>query len=132
MSNQRTPQVTLVGNLGGDPEIKTITGRTSTRDSYDPISDEVVVKETTAPDRQIRTASLAVSAADSDGTEITRWHRLVDFQDHLATYIKGDCIKVRGYFRDRQYLKDGERKTIREFIVTSSKAIFLKPREEAA
>lgn len=132
MSNQRTPQVQLVGNLGGDPETKKLNGRTFTREAYDPISDDVVVEQITAPDRQIRTASLAIGAEDEAGNEITRWHRLVDFQDYLAPYIKGDCISVRGYFRNRQYTKDGEQKTIREFVVTASHPVFLKPREEAA
>jgi single-stranded DNA-binding protein len=132
MSTQRTAQVTLIGNLGGDPETKTLKARTITREVYDDIIDDAVVLEFTTPDRQIRTASLALRAHDADGNEITRWHRLVDFQDYLEAYRKGDYISVQGYFRTRNYLKDGEKKTIREFIVTAAKLLYLKVRKEAA
>jgi single-stranded DNA-binding protein len=64
--------------------------------------------------------SLAVNGRDGDGREITRWHRLVDFDEHLAGCHKGDRLKVTGFFRERTYLKDGEQKSIRELIVTAS------------
>jgi single-stranded DNA-binding protein len=132
MTTQRTPQISFYGNLGGDPETRTLAGNIRTQEIYDPIIDDVVVREYTTPSRQIRIASLAVSARDEAGREITRWHRLVDFQDQLLSYRKGDRIKVRGYFRDRQYVKDGETKTIRELIVTGAELVRLKVRQEAA
>jgi single-stranded DNA-binding protein len=131
MSTQNTVQVTLTGNLGGDPETKTLTGQTVSRSTFDPSLDVVVTEVFTKSDREIRVASLAINY-HAEGRDQTRWIRLVDFQDHLAPYGKGDCLSVLGYFRTRQYLKDGETKEIREFVVTFSRAIFLKDREDAA
>ena len=132
MTTQRTPQINLYGNLGGDPQTRTLEARTATKEFYDPMIDDVVVRDVTTPERHLRTASLAVTGKDEDGNELTRWHRLVDFQDHLSTYRKGDRIKVHGYFRTRQYQKDGETKSIRELIVTAAELIRLKVRQEAA
>jgi single-stranded DNA-binding protein len=132
MNGQRTPQITLFGNLGADPEIRTLKGRTSTREVYDIVEDTVVVQEHTTDDRQIRIGSLAVNGKDDSGNEIVRWHRLVDFEDHLADCRRADRLKVTGYFRDRSYLKDGEEKTIRELVVTAAAIQPKKPKAEAA
>ena len=132
MSTQNTTQVTLTGNLGGDPEIKTLTGQTVSRSTFDPSTDDVVTEEFTKPDREIRVASLAINYTDAEGQDQIRWIRLVDFQGHLAPYGKGDLLSVLGYFKNRKYEKDGQTKEIREFVVTSSRAIFVKDREEAA
>ncbi len=120
MNSQRTPQITVFGNLGADPKLHTLKGRTVTQERYDIAKDEVVVQEHTTDERQIHTASLAVNGRDGDGKEITRWHRLVDFEEHLAGCHKGDRLKITGFFRERTYLKDGEEKSIRELIVTAS------------
>ena len=119
MNSQRTPRITVYGNLGADPETHTLKGRTFTHERYDIVTDQVVTEERTADERQIRTASLAVNGKDGDGEVITRWHRLVDFAEHLAGCGKGDRLKVTGYFRDRSYLKDGKEKTIRELVLTA-------------
>jgi len=120
MTSQRTPRITVYGNLGADPETRTLKGRTVPKEYYDFAKDEVVTEVHTTKERQIRTASLAVNGRDEHGEEITRWHRLVDFEEHLAACHKGDRLKVTGYFRDRSYRKDGEEKTIRELIVASA------------
>jgi single-stranded DNA-binding protein len=120
MNSQRTPQFTVFGNLGADPETHTLKGRTVTQERYDIATDEVVVQEHTTDERQIHTASLAVNGRNEDGKDITRWHRLVDFGEHLANCHKGDRLKVTGFFRERTYLKDGETKSLRELIVTAS------------
>ena len=41
----RKPVVTLYGNVGGNPETKTIPGQQITKPYYDPITDEVVDRE---------------------------------------------------------------------------------------
>jgi single-stranded DNA-binding protein len=130
----RTPQIHLFGNLGGDPETKTLPGRTFNRDVYDAILDDVVEKEYTTPDREILVASLAVNYKTGDGTPQTRWIRLVDHQHLLRLRRKGDRIRVDGFFRDRQYIdrKTGELKTIRELIVTAAELQILKVRDQAA
>ncbi|HXZ27427.1 MAG TPA: hypothetical protein VEG08_05435, partial [Terriglobales bacterium] len=73
MDSQHTPQINLYGNLGADPEIKTLRPRSVEREVYDPIADGVVTKTFEQPARQIRTASLAVNAKDAQGEELTRW-----------------------------------------------------------
>ena len=130
----RTLQVHLFGNLGGDPETKTLPGRTITREVYDALIDDAVEKEYTTPDREILVASLAVNYKTGDGTLKTRWHRLVDHQHLLQLRRKGDRIRVDGYFRDRQYndRNTGELKTIRELIVTAVELQKMKVREQAA
>jgi hypothetical protein len=97
----RTPQVHLFGNLGGDPETKTLSGRTFNREVYDAILDDAVEKEYTTPDRELLVASLAVNYKTQDGTFQTRWIRLVDHQHLLRLHRKGDKIRVDGFFRNR-------------------------------
>src|SRR6185369_16827465 len=84
MNSQRTPHITLYGNLGADPETRTLKGRTVTKEYYDFAKDEAVTQEHTLPERQIRTVGLAVNGRDENDELITRWHRLVDFEEHLA------------------------------------------------
>ena len=120
MTSQRTPRITVYGNLGADPETRTLKGRTVIKEFYDFAKDEAVTQEHTLPERQIRTVGLAVNGRDENDELITRWHRLVDFEEHLAGCHKGDRLKVTGYFRDRTYMKDGEQKSIRELIVASA------------
>ena len=127
MNSQRTPQIHLYGNLGADPETHILPERTATRDVYDPITDDVVTREFNDPERELRTASLAVNVK-VDGEDITRWHRLVDFDGHLAHFEKGNRLKVRGFFRHRSFTKDGETKTVRELVVTA--AAIAKPKWE--
>jgi len=132
MDSQRTPQITLYGNLGADPEIRTLPARIVTKEVYDPIVDDVVTRDFDQAERQIRTGSLAINAKDGDGEEITRWHRLVDFKEHLAGFHKGDRLRVRGWFRNRTFTKNGEEATIREVVVTAASLEKRKVRTEAA
>jgi single-stranded DNA-binding protein len=132
MNGQRTPQITLFGNLGADPETHTLNGRTVSQEVYDIVTDQVVVREHTTAERQIRTVSLAVNGKDANGDEILRWHRLVDFADYLTDCRKGDRLKVTGYFRDRTYLKDGEEKSIRELVLTGAEIQPKKDKAQAA
>jgi single-stranded DNA-binding protein len=132
MNGKRTPQITLFGNLGDDPKSHTLNGRTVSQEVYDIVADQVVVREHTTPDRQIRTVSLAVNGKDEDDVEIVRWHRLVDFAGYLTDCRKGDRLKVIGYFRDRTYTKDGEQKSIRELVLTAAEIQPKKDKAQAA
>jgi len=115
----RAPVVTLDDYVGAVPEPRTLQERSVTLEVDDPITDDVVTREFTNPERQIRIASLAVNAK-VDGEVITRWHRLVDFEEHLAGFEKGNRLKVHGFFRNRTFTQDGEEKTVRELVVTSA------------
>jgi single-stranded DNA-binding protein len=130
MNGQRTHQFNLYGNLGGDPESHTLKARTVTRQGYDINLDDIVDQEHTIPERQIHTVSLAINGKGEDGEEIVRWHRLVDFADYLSNCRKGDRVKVKGYFRERTYLKEDEEKSIREIVLTAAAEI--QPKREQA
>jgi single-stranded DNA-binding protein len=130
MNGQRTQQFNLYGTLGGDPETHTLKARTVTRKGYDINLDDIVDQEHTIAERQIHTVSLAINGRSEDGEEILRWHRLVDFADYLSNCRKGDRVKVKGYFRERTYLKGDEEKTIREIVLTATAEI--QPKREQA
>jgi single-stranded DNA-binding protein len=129
MTSQRTHRITLFGNLGTDPETRTLESRTFTREEYDIVLDTVVSREHTTPERQIRTVSFAVNGRGPKDEEIVRWLRLLDFEEHLATFHKGDRLKITGDYRERSYQKDGEEKIAREIIVTEA---ILQPKRPAA
>ena len=130
--SQRDPQIRFFGNLGGHPELRTFASRTVTREVYDEMIDDPVERDFTQPSKTFRTVRLAVNGHDAQGQPITHWHCLVDFSNHLALFRRGDRIQVQGFFRDRQYIKDGVTHTVRELIVTFAKAERLKLRAEAA
>ena len=54
--------ITLYGNVGGDPETRTIPGKQVTKQFYDPIIDDMIEREFTTPEREVRTFSIAVSS----------------------------------------------------------------------
>jgi single-stranded DNA-binding protein len=121
MNSQRTLQITLFGNLGADPEPRLLKPRTVTREIYNIVTDEVESETYTHPEREIRVASLGVNFKDQNGNEMSRWQRLVDYQDFLATCEVGDRLRVRGWFRERNYKdKDGVLKSVRELILTDA------------
>ena len=115
MTSQTT--ITLYGNVGADPEIRTIPGKQVTKEVYDPIIDDLVEREFTTPEREVRTFSIAVSKKDADGKEVTRWIRCDDWKGLSRLVRKGDRVKVKGTFRQRSYQKDGETKTVRDFVI---------------
>jgi single-stranded DNA-binding protein len=109
--------ITLYGNVGADPETHTIPSKEVTKEVYDPIIDEVVERQYTAPEREVRNFSIAVSAKQDDDEVVTRWIRCEDWKGLSKLIGKGDRVKVKGYFKVRPYEKDGERKTSRSFVV---------------
>lgn len=69
MTSQTT--ITLYGNVGADPETRTLPGRQFTKEVYDPIIDDLVKRDFASPEREVRTFSIAVSKKDAEGNEIT-------------------------------------------------------------
>ena len=61
--------------------------------------------------------SIAVSKKDGDRNEVTRWIRCDDWKGLSRLVRKGDRVKVKGTFRQRSYQKDGETKTVRDFVL---------------
>lgn len=91
-------EVTLIGRLGGDPELRTTTSG-----------------------KQVASVSLATSEKYKDKEETT-WHRLVAWQktgELMAQYgRKGALAYVKGSIKTRQYEdKEGKRQTITEILV---------------
>jgi single-stranded DNA-binding protein len=133
MSNQKTPNVKLYGNLGGDPELRSTREQVITRSVYDALIDDAVEREFHKPGRPFHTFSLAVNAKDAEGQPLpTRWIRCIDWNDLTATYRKGDRVAVTGFFKVRRYEKDGETKEFRELVVTGARLEKMKVREQAA
>lgn len=114
--------ITLYGNVGGDPETRTIPGKQVTKEVYDPIIDDTVEREFTTSEREVRTFSIAVSKKDSEGNDVTRWIRCDDWNNLSRLVRKGDRVKIKGHFRERTYQKDGETKTVHDFLVKDLKS----------
>ncbi len=121
--------LSLYGNLGGDPEPHSVLAKSGTRKFYDPIIDDVVEREYQLPERNFLTFSLATGGY---GDKPLRWHYCVDWEGLAFRLRKGDRVKLTGYFEKRTYEKDGEKKTVRQFVVVNLEPLKLKVREEVA
>ena len=132
-TTQKTLTVKLYGNLGGDPELRSTREQVITQSVYDALIDDAVEREFHKPGREFHTFSLAVNAKDAEGNLLpTRWHRCIDWNGLTATYRKGDRVAITGFFKVRQYQKDGETKEFRELVVTAARLEKMKVREQAA
>ena len=101
--------ITLYGNVGGDPETRTIPGKQVTKQFYDPIIDDMVEREFTTPEREVRTFSIAVSKKDDEGKDVTRWIRCDDWNRLSRLVGKGDRVKVEGESAPAASLRDDVR-----------------------
>jgi single-stranded DNA-binding protein len=130
----RKPVLTLYGNVGGNPETKTIPGQQITKPYYDPITDEVVDRDYRTPDRELRTFSIAVNYKEEGSDEKhTRWIQCADWKGLSRTVRKGDRLRVTGYFQERRYQnKKEEWKTVRTFTLVDLEIEHLSHRDEVA
>jgi len=133
----RKNAIPLYGNVGANPETRTIPARTAHRDVYDVLLDKVVTEEVAVPERELRTFSIAVNQRTEENETVTRWIRCDDWDGHSKLVSTGDRVKVLGYFKERRYEKDGEMKTVRTFTVQSLQTVRLartrvKPKDEAS
>jgi single-strand DNA-binding protein len=82
-------KVTLIGNVGKDPELRTI-------------GDNQVVSFSLATTRRFK---------DKDGNKVTDWHSVQAWgktAELIAQYVhKGDRLAVEGEIQYREYEKDG-------------------------
>ena len=122
--------ITLYGNLGGDPELKTISGKDYTKNVYDAIIDEVVERQFTG-----RTRSCARSRSPSPRRTRPAARSPAGFAAPTGRdsklLRKGDRVALKGYFREHSYEKDGEPKTARDFQVLEVSVQKRKVREQA-
>jgi single-stranded DNA-binding protein len=63
-------EIILYGNVGGDPETRTLPAKEVAKSYYDPIVDEVVERQYTTSDREVRSFSIAVSKKDPEGGDV--------------------------------------------------------------
>ena len=117
----------LYGNLGGDPDSHSVPAKSGTSKVYDPILDDVVDRPYDLPERNFLTFSLATGGYDD---KPLRWHYCVDWEGVCFRMRKGDNVRLNGYFQNRTYEKDGETKTVRQFVVCSAELLKAKVREE--
>ena len=111
------PIITLFGNLGATPEVRTLPAQDTTRHVYDPLTDQVVEKTIHREARQFRTLSLAVRLKEMDEP---RWIPCIDWNNESRLFQKGDRVRLTGFFQIRTYEKDGETRRIRQFVVKSA------------
>lgn len=97
-------QVTIMGNLGRDPEVRQ-----------------------TQNGNQMATMSIATSERYKDRNgerqEATEWHRVVVFNEALITNViepylkKGSSVLVQGKLRTRQFEQDGQTRYMTEVVL---------------
>ena len=121
---------TLYGNLGDDPKSHSIPAKTFTKMVYDEIIDDAVEKEFNYEERNFLTYSVATGGYED---KPLRWIYCFDSEGCAFRARKGDRLELYGYFEERSYIdKDGEVKTIRQFVVENCRIAFLKVRTQAA
>lgn len=96
-------QLTLIGRIGGDPEIRTLEGGTT-----------------------IARFSVATSESYKDKAgqwqETTEWHNIVvwrELAERCAGLKKGVLVCVVGKVTYRKYEKDGQQRTITEVVASN-------------
>ncbi len=121
---------TLYGNLGADPEGRSIPAKILTKMVYDEVTDGPVEIQYTRKERNFLTYSVASGGYED---KPLRWTWCVDWEGCAFRARKGDRLELFGYFEIRTYIdKQGESKTIRQFVVENSRILDLKIREEVA
>ncbi len=111
------PILTLFGNLGGTPDVRTLPAQDTSRHEYDPVKDQVVQKPIHREERQFRTFSLAVRTKEMDEP---RWIPCIDWNNDSRLFQKGDRVRLTGFFQVRTYEKDGETRRLRQFVVKTA------------
>lgn len=97
-------QVTLIGNLGKDPEVRTL-------GSGDRVCNFSMATSESWKDK-----------SSGDRKERTQWHNIVIFNDGLAKvceqYLKkGSKVMVQGQVEYRKYEKDGQDRYVTEIVL---------------
>jgi single-stranded DNA-binding protein len=126
-STHQPKRFTLYGNLGGDPEARTIPAKQLQKDVYDEVTDGPVTKLIDLPERNFLTFSVATGGYDDVPK---RWINCVDWEGCGFRARKGDKVELFGFFEDRTYTtRDGEQKTVRQYVVENCQIKFMKCRE---
>jgi len=95
-------EVTLLGNLGSDPEVRT-----------------------TPSGKSVANVSLATTYKMKGGEDQTEWHRLVLWEPMaLWDLKKGDTLYIKGRLQTRQWEKDGTKMYTTEVVVSDLRGPF--------
>jgi len=128
MAQKDQPTVTIFGNLGADPKEHESPAKTGTRSVYDPVTDTVTEQDYSFEARSFVTFNVAVQV---EGMVEPRWIPCVDWEPKDSRqFLKGDRVRLTGHFERRSFTKEGETKTIKQFVVAT--ASLAKPRNPQA
>lgn len=99
-------RVFLIGYLGKDPEMKTVAN-----------GNEMAILS-------VATTKRWKDKADGERRERTSWHRVVVYQKSGAEFAKkylkkGMHVAIEGSLDQREYEKDGEKRSITEVLVSA-------------
>lgn len=105
-------RVTLVGNVGGDPEIKALQNGSMVANF------------------SVATSESWKDKATGERKERTEWHRIVVWNEGLIKVIeeyvrKGSKVLVEGELQTRDWEKDGEKRYSTEVVLTGFNAKLL-------
>jgi len=132
MNTQPTPDqiFTVYGNMGGDPDQRTLEAKTYTKNVYNPVIDGPEERTWTQPEINFLTFSIATGGYDDKPLV---WISCVDWEGLAFRARKGDQVEVTGYFEFRTYTdkRDGQEKTVRQIVVTNFRIRRHKVRHEA-
>lgn len=113
--------ITLYDNVGGDRETRTIPGKQVTKQFYDPIIDDMVEREFTTPEREVRTFSIAVGKKDAEGNDVTRWIRCDDWNRLSRLVGKGERVRSRVTSASAPTRRTARRRPCEDFVVEDLK-----------
>ena len=107
--------ITLYGNLGSNPTIRTFASREVSEVFFNSELGGPDTRLVTKPGGEFHTFSIAVNIKDDNGEVRTSWVDVVDHNNFAALHdlLKGDRVAVTGYFRERQ----GKDKTFRNLVL---------------
>lgn len=105
-------RVQLIGNVGGDPDIKNLT------------NGGIVANFS------IATSESWKDKATGEKKERTEWHRIVVWNEGLINVIeqyvrKGSKVMVEGELQTREWEKDGDKRYSTEVVLTGFKATLI-------
>jgi single-stranded DNA-binding protein len=117
----------LYGNLGADPEPHSVPAKQLIKTVYDEVTDGPIEKVIDLKERNFLTFSVATGGYDDVPL---RWINCIDWEGCAFRARRGDKVELYGYFEDRTYTtRDGEQKTVRQYVVENCQIKFMKCRE---
>ena len=107
--------ITLYGNLGSDPKVKTFASREVSEVYFNAELGGPDTRTVTKPGGEFHSFSVAVNLKDDNGAMQTAWVDVTDYGNLAALHniLKGDRVAIVGTFKERP----GTERTFRNFIL---------------